>query len=146
MKLYNLSISKKSRPLAHSGTGPARGFTLFELVMVMTIIVILAAVGVASYQQIQLKARETLLKQNLKELRKLLDQYTADKEALPQSLEDLVTAGYIREVPIDPITGEADWTLEFEEDDVSIEGGQGVGDIRSNAPGQGSDGIPYREY
>lgn len=123
-----------------------RGFTLFELVMVMSIIVILAAVGVASYQQIQLKAKETILKQNLKDLRKLLDQYTADKESMPQSLEDLVTANYIREVPLDPITGEADWILEYQDDEISIEGGQGVGDIRSNAPGEGTDGIPYRDY
>ena len=146
MKLYNLSIIKKSGSVVTSTTRTERGFTLFELVMVMTIIVILAAVGVASYQKIQLKAKETLLKQNLKELRKLLDQYTADKEAMPQSLEDLVSAGYIREVPIDPVTGETDWILEVEEDDVSLEGGQGVGDIHSNAPGEGSDGIPYREY
>ena len=146
MNLYNLLIIKKRGPIATATTKPERGFTLFELVMVMTIIVILAAVGVASYQKIQLKAKETLLRQNLKELRKLLDQYTADKEAMPQSLEDLVTAGYIREVPIDPVTGETDWILELEEDDVSLEGGQGVGDIRSNAPGEGSDGIPYREY
>ena len=67
------------------------GFTLLELVMVMTIIVILAAVGVTSYQHIQSKARETILKQDLQTMRKMIDQYAADKEKLPQSLDDLVS-------------------------------------------------------
>ncbi|HYP27137.1 MAG TPA: type II secretion system protein [Blastocatellia bacterium] len=122
------------------------GFTLLELVMVMTIIVILAAVSVSSYQQMQLRARETILKNNLQEMRKLIDQYAADKEKLPQSLDDLVSAHYLREVPIDPITGERDWVLEMDEDDVSLEGGSGVTDVQSNAPGVGSDGIPYKDY
>src|SRR5215469_2564461 len=91
---------------------PERGFTLLELVMVMTIIVILAAVGVASFQHIQLKAKETVLKQDLRDMRKMIDQYAADKEKLPQSLDDLVSAKYLREVPIDPITGDKDWTTE----------------------------------
>src|SRR5215475_9179120 len=65
------------------------GFTLLELVMVMTIIVVLAAIGVSSYQSIQLKARETILRENLRTMRKMIDQYSADKEKLPQSLEDL---------------------------------------------------------
>jgi general secretion pathway protein G len=124
----------------------ACGFTLLELVMVMTIIVILAAVGVASYQQIQLKARETVLKQSLREMRKMLDQFAADKERLPSSLDELVSANYLREVPIDPITEQADWNLEMAEDEISISGGQGIIDVHSNAPGEGSDGKPYSEY
>jgi len=123
-----------------------RGFTLLELVMVMTIIVILAAVSVSSYQQMQLRARETILKNNLQEMRKMIDQYAADKEKLPQSLDDLVSSGYLREVPVDPITGQRDWDMEMEEDDISLEGGSGVGDVRSNAPGEGLDGIPYKDY
>lgn len=122
-----------------------RGFTLLELVMVMTIIVILAAVGVSAYQSMQLKARETVLKQNLNTMRKAIDQYAADKERLPSSLEEL-TPHYIREVPIDPITGEADWSLEMGEDNVSREGGQGLVDVHSNAQGEGTDGKPYSEY
>src|SRR6185503_578088 len=100
----------------------SRGFTLLELVMVMTIIVILAAVGVTSYQHIQLKARETILKEDLQTMRKMIDQYAADRERLPQSLDDLVTAFYIREIPIDPITGERDWVVDIGEDTVSVEG------------------------
>ena len=129
-----------------SNTSGNRGFTLLELVMVMTIIVILAAIGVASYQQIQLKAKETILKENLRQMRKLLDQFAADKEHLPQSLEEIVQAGYIREVPIDPLTGEANWDLEMGDDDVSLSGGQGIVDIHSRAIGEGSDGKRYGEY
>ena len=123
-----------------------RGFTLLELVMVMTIIVILASIGVASYQQIQLKARETILKEDLRQLRKLLDQFAADKEHLPQSLEELAQAGYLRSVPIDPMTDEADWELEMGDDDVSLTGGQGVVNVHSRARGEGSDGKSYRDF
>ena len=122
------------------------GFTLLELVMVMTIIVILAAVGVTSYQHIQSKARETILKQDLQTIRKMIDQYAADKERLPQSLDDLVTAYYIREVPVDPITGQKDWVVDVGEDTVSRDGGTGVIDVHSAAAGEGGDGIAYKDY
>lgn len=122
------------------------GFTLLELVMVMTIIVILAGVGVTSYQHVQLKARETILKTDLATMRKKIDEYAADKERLPQSLDDLASAFYIREVPIDPMTGQKDWTVEMGEDTISRDGGSGVVDVHSSAAGEGSDGIAYREY
>lgn len=122
------------------------GFTLIELVMVMTIIVVLATASVVAYQHLELKAKETILKQNLNDMRKMLDQYTADREELPQSLEDLVSAGYLREIPIDPITGEAAWDTETGEDPLAREGRDGIVDVRSKAGGAGSDGTPYSEY
>ena len=122
------------------------GFTLLELVMVMTIIIIIAAISVASYQNVQMKAKEEILKKNLRDLRIKIDEFAADKEKLPASIDDLVTAGYIREVPIDPVTGEKDWVMEMGEDTVAREGGQGVVDVRSNAQGAGSDGRPYKDY
>ncbi|HET8675093.1 MAG TPA: type II secretion system protein [Blastocatellia bacterium] len=122
------------------------GFTLLELVMVMTIVLILIAVSVTSYQQIQLKARETVLKQNLVSMRKAIDEYAADREKLPASLEDLVSAKYINEVPLDPITGEADWDVEMGEDTISRDGGSGVVDVHSNARGTDSAGKAYSEY
>jgi general secretion pathway protein G len=122
------------------------GFTLLELVIVMTIMVILAAVGVTSYQHIQLKARETILKQDLQTMRKKIDEYTADKERLPQSLDDLATAYYIREVPIDPMTAQKDWVVDMGEDTISRDGGTGVVDVHSAAGGEGSDGVAYKEY
>src|SRR5438093_4854095 len=124
----------------------AFGFTLLELVMVMTIIVVLAAVGVTSYQHIQLKARETILKQDLQTMRKLIDQYAADREKLPQTLDDLVRTGYMRDVPIDPITGQSDWVLEMGDDTVSRDGGTGLVDVHSAAGGEGTDGGAYKDY
>jgi general secretion pathway protein G len=126
--------------------GRSRGFTLLELVMVMTIIVILAAVGVVSYQQLQQKARESVLKADLRDLRRCLDQYAADREKLPASLDDLVSAGYVHEIPIDPITNDRDWQTELGEDTFSRDGGQGIIDVRSNAPGADSEGVAYSDY
>ena len=131
---------------SHERRRDQRGFTLLEMVMVMTIIVILASIGVMSYQLVQLKAKETLLKEDLHTMRKLIDQYEADRELLPQSLDDLVSAGYMREVPIDPITGEKDWVTETGESTIARDGQQGVVNVHSNAAGEGSDGKAYSEY
>lgn len=129
-----------------SASHHAAGFTLLEMVMVMTIIVILAVIGVTSYKQVQLKAKETLLKDDLNTMRKLIDQYEADREKLPQSLDDLVNAGYMRDVPLDPITGDKDWDPEMGEDTTSRDGGQGMVNVHSKAQGEGSDGKAYSEY
>jgi len=146
MKQYNFSKFKNIRKATGRQSQTDGGFTLFELIMVMTIIVILAAVSVTAYQNVQLKAREAILKENLRHIRIALDQYAADREAMPQSLEDLVNARYLREMPIDPITEQSDWIVEYEEDDISSDGGQGISNVRSNAPGEGTDGVLYREY
>src|ERR1051325_3122676 len=80
------------------------GFTLLELMIVLTIIAILAGIAIPMYQSVVLRSKETVLKNNLHELRTTIDQYTADKKKAPQSLQDLVDGGYYREIPIDPIT------------------------------------------
>jgi len=139
MMSTNLSLTRTS-------ARASSGFTLLELVMVMTIIVILAAVGVTSYQHIQIKARETILKEDLHTMRKMIDQYAADKEKLPQSLDDLVSENYMRDVPMDPITGQKDWVVDMGDDTVSRDGGTGVVDVHSAASGEGSDGIAYKDY
>ncbi len=123
-----------------------QGFTMLELVITMTIIVILAAVGVANYQRMQIHARETVMKQDLRDMRRAIDEYAADKEELPQSLEDLEKAGYIREIPIDPVTGERDWQVETGEDTISRKGGTGIVDVYSNASGEDSNGTLYSKY
>jgi general secretion pathway protein G len=122
------------------------GFTLLELVMVMTIMVVLAAIGVTSYQHIQLKARETVLKKDLNDMRKMIDEYAADREKLPSSIDDLVAHGYIREIPMDPMTGQKDWIVDMGDDTVSRDGGQGMVDVHSAAEGEGTDGVAYKEY
>ncbi len=112
----------------------------------MTIMVTLAAVGVVNYQRIREKAKETLLKDDLKTMRKLIDQYSADKEALPDSLDDLVNGAYLREVPIDPISGNADWQLDMGDDPFSRTTKQGVLDVHSKSPGVDSGGKAFTDY
>lgn len=123
-----------------------RGFTLLELMIVISILVILALIAMSQYNKTVLAAREATLKEDLFTLRKMIDQYAADKGKLPQSLEDLKAAGYIHEVPIDPLTEQADWRTEPGEDPGSISGESGIVNVFSNAQGTGSDGRPYGEW
>lgn len=92
------------------------GFTLLEMMVVITIILILLSMATGRYQQSVVRAKEASLKQDLAVMRKAIDQYTLDKLAAPQSLDDLVSAGYLREVPTDPITGKKDWLVDYETD------------------------------
>jgi general secretion pathway protein G len=92
------------------------GFTLLEMMVVITIILILLSLATGRYQQSVVRAKEASLKQDLAVMRKAIDQYTLDKLAAPQSLDDLASAGYLREVPTDPITGKKDWLVDFETD------------------------------
>ena len=122
------------------------GFTLLELMIVISIIIILAAVALPQYQKTVMHARETVLKDDLFRMRSLIDQYAADKGKLPQSLDDLVTAGYIREVPKDPITDNKEWKLDTGEDPYSTEGGSGVINVHSSSSDVSTEGTPYSEW
>ena len=146
--LTRLSETLRQSRMPVAGTRGRRspGFTLMELVIVMTIMVTLAAVGVVNYQRIREKAKETILKDDLKTMRKLLDQYSADKETLPDSLDDLVNGSYLREVPIDPITGNNDWQLDMGDDPFSRTTKQGVLDVHSKAQGVDSEGKAFSDY
>ena len=132
--------SAASRPLTVAGWRTARGFTLLELMIVISILVILAMIGIAQYQKTVLAAKEATLRQDLYDMRKLLDQYAADKGKLPDSLERLVEAGYIREIPTDPMTDAKDWQTEFGDDPNSTEGGQGIINVRSSSSETSADG------
>lgn len=103
-------------------------------------------IGFPQMKQQKQQAREELLKNNLREMRKLIDQYAADRKVLPKSLDDLIEKGYIREVPLDPVSGNRDWDLILVVDPFTNTGSRGISNIRSNAAGHGIDGIPYREY
>jgi general secretion pathway protein G len=96
--------------------------------------------------RIKRKYRETILKQNLHDMRKAIDQFADDRRGLPQALDDLVNQGYIREIPIDPITHKKDWAVEFGEAPPDFVGGQGIVDVSSAAAGAGADGRLYGDY
>src|SRR6266851_3226 len=121
------------------------GFTLLELMIVISIIIILAAVALPQYQKTIMHARETVLRDDLFKMRSLIDQYAADKGKLPQSLDDLVTAGYLRELPTDPITDKKDWNVVTGEDPYSTEAASGVNDVHSSSSEISTDGRPYSE-
>ena len=124
----------------------SRGFTLLELMIVISILVILAMIGIAQYQKTVLAAREATLREDLFQMRKMLDQYAADKGELPDSLDKLVEAGYIREVPTDPMTDAKDWQTEFGDDPNSTEGSQGIVNVRSASGETASDGSRYSDW
>lgn len=121
-----------------------KGYSLIELMIVVAIIGILAALAVPSFQQSAVKAREAALKQNLQTIRTVLDQHYADREIYPPSLETLVEAGYLRQVPMDPFTESVDaWVIEFEEN-PDEEGG--IFDVHSGSDAVSTNGTPYSEW
>lgn len=124
------------------------GFTLIELMIVISIIMILVGIAAVQYQKSVQRAREATLKQDLQAMRQSIDNYTLDKQAAPQSLEDLAQAGYLRMVPKDPMTGAADWDLQFDSVVLSPEqSGTGLIDVHSHS-GMTSpfEGTPYSQW
>jgi len=136
--------------------GAERGFTLIELIVVVTIIGILAGIAISNVRFAQQKAREAALKDDLHEMRKAIDDYYADKQKYPDSLQTLTTERYLRNLPKDPMTGKADWQEVKESTDPNDPTAQpsadnptgtpGIYDVHSAAPGNGLDGTPYKDW
>jgi len=122
--------------------------TLIELMIVLTIIITVISVAVPLYQKAIMRSKEAVLKQNLFTLRSLIDEYTFDKEKAPQALQDLVTEGYLRELPLDPLTKKRDsWKVEMEDAMRSVDQKEpGIIDVRSGSDLTSLDGSKYSEW
>ncbi len=123
------------------------GFTLLELMIVITVMMILIAIAVPAYQQHIIRTKETVLKSNLQTLDKVIQQYTLDKGQAPQSLDDLKTAGYMHDLPLDPMTGAADWDTEMEDPTSAADPQQpGIIKVHSHSGGTATDGTAYSTW
>jgi len=133
--------------MTKNGKG-SRGFTLIELMIVIFLILILMGVATVNYQQSILHARESVLKQDLAAIRNAIDAYTLDKQKAPQSLQDLVSANYLKEIPEDPMTKSRDtWETVMEDSLMSVDQQQpGISDVHSGSQQTGSDGSAYNTW
>ncbi len=125
-----------------------RGFTFLEVLVVLTLLGLLIAIALPAYQDSVLRAKEAALRQTLYRVREAIDEYNADQRGYPGSLEDLVTKGYLRSMPVDPVTESEDtWQVEFAPY-TQLDSGEvtGIWDLRSGAEGNDLDGDPYSEY
>jgi general secretion pathway protein G len=123
------------------------GFTLIELMIVMAIIAVLMAVAIPIYSRSIQRAKESVLKNNLFTLRTVIDEYTYDKQKAPQNLDDLVSDGYLRTVPIDPMTGAADWKTIMEDATNTVNQTEpGIFDVRSVSDKTSLEGSPYSDW
>ena len=122
--------------------------TLIELMIVLTIIITVISVAVPLYQKAIVRSKEAVLKQNLFTLRTLIDEYTFDKEKAPQSLDDLVSEGYLREMPMDPFTKKRDtWKVQMEDAMRTVEQKEpGIYDVKSGSDGTALDGSKYSDW
>jgi len=125
-----------------------RGFTLIEMMIVMSIIVILIGIAVPFYQKSITRAKETVLHNNLFAMRGAIDEYSYDKQKAPQSLQDLVTDGYLREIPKDPIVGNSDsWKIIMEDAGQAVNATEpGIFDVRSSSNQKSLEGTNYADW
>ena len=141
MRLKNRESNSEST----SARRVQRGFTFMELLIVMAVIGILAAVAIPKVITSLRRAKEVVMMEDLWAMRRAIDSYWQDKEKPPASLEDLVSAGYLREVPKDPVCPDCQWNqIPAPADDANSAGG--IGDVKSSAPGEDTNGKSFAEY
>ena len=134
--------------LVRPGREASAGFTLIELIVVATLIAVLAGMGVVQYRHAVVRTKEAVLKEDLFRMRDAIDQYYADKAKYPDSLETLVTEGYLRQVPVDPTTNSADtWQTVLADPDVEDPTAEvGIFDVKSGSEGTSVDGSAYADW
>ena len=142
-------------PITRIGSAKGRGarvrqlgFTMVELMIVMAIIVILISIAIPQYQKSIIRAKESVLKNNLFTLRQVIDEYTYDKKKAPQSLQDLVSANYLRDIPVDPMTdSNQTWKTIMEDALQSVDQTEpGIFDVKSGSDKTGLDGTSYADW
>ncbi|MCX6597495.1 MAG: type II secretion system protein [Acidobacteria bacterium] len=135
-------------PSATAVTRRRAGFTLIELLIVMAIVSIIVSIAVPLYQKSIIRAKESVLRNNLFTLRTLIDEYTYDKQKAPQTLQDLVEAGYLRQIPMDPIAGSSSaWRIIMEDGMTSASQTEpGIFDVRSGSDKKSLEGTAYNEW
>lgn len=128
-------------------TRQSRGFTLIELMIVISLILILVSIAIPLYNHSILRAKESVLRQDLFTLRSVISQYTLDKQKAPQSLDDLVQAGYIKQIPKDPFTNETNWQVEQEDVLLAVDQQEpGISDVHSASNQNSSEGTAYSSW
>ena len=129
-------------------SGKRAGFTIMELMVSMAIVLVVISVAVPLYQKSVIRARESVLRQNLFSLRTVIDEYTYDKQKAPQQLDDLVREGYLRQMPLDPIAGNStSWKIIMEDASSSASQSEpGIFDVRSSSEKTSLEVTPYSEW
>jgi general secretion pathway protein G len=124
------------------------GFTMLEMMVVISIMLILISIAVPAYNRSIIHARETVLRQDLFTLRSVIDQYTEDRQKAPQSLSDLISAGYLRQIPVDPMTNSnSTWQVVQEDILQSVDQQEpGISDVHSGSNATSSEGTPYSDW
>jgi len=125
-----------------------RGYTLIEIIIVMTVLSILLAAAVPTYTRVVTRTKESVLRNNLFSMRTVIDEYTYDKQKAPQSLQDLVTEGYLRQIPEDPMTGNnTAWKVVMEDSLTMVNQTEpGIYNVFSGSDKTSSEGTPYNEW
>src|SRR4051795_10427551 len=141
-------ICRKLSERAQAVRGWQRGFTLIELMVVMAIISIIISIALPIYQKSLIRAKESVLRNNLFTMRSMIDEYTIDKQKAPESLQVLVSEGYLRQVPQDPMTGsDSTWRVIMEETPVGGSNSPpGIFDVKSGSEKTSLEGTPYSEW
>ena len=141
-------ISRPTKSAKRDQRTAEQGFTLLELMIVMVVIGLLAAIAIPAYTTNIKHAREAVLKEDLHVMRQAIDSYTVDKQKAPQSLDDLVQAGYLKSMPIDPFTKRSDTWMTVQDDSMSTidQTESGIDDVHSGSQQTASDGTSYSTW